>query len=121
MYTDILKSLRDILHNNEIRVCSNPDCKKIMVEGYLIEGGVEYYCSNECLHTEITQEEFNKLYNDGEGESYYTEWDYCSHVLKAIDTLLQEAPVLQKGELGIVPIGYKEGQLLTNKDKVLNK
>ncbi|WP_304576770.1 hypothetical protein [Romboutsia ilealis] len=104
MYDDILIPLREILHNNEIRICSNPECKKIMVEGYVIENGMEYYCCEECLHTEITEEEFIELYDDGEGDSYYTEWDYCIHTLKAINKLVEEAPVLQAGELGIVPM-----------------
>ena len=49
-------------------------CGKGMNEGYCIEGGIEYYCSDECLHTEITPEEWLELYNDGEGDSYWTDW-----------------------------------------------
>ena len=49
-------------------------CGKGMNEGYCIEGGIEYYCSDACLHTEITPEEWLELYNDGEGDSYYTDW-----------------------------------------------
>ncbi len=117
--TDIQESLRGILHNNEIRVCSNPECKKIMVEGYIIEDGVEYYCSDDCLHTNMTQEEFKELHNDG--DSFWTEWYYCRHVLKAIDRLVQEAPVLQEGELGIKPIYYEEGKPLNSRDRILQE
>lgn len=49
-------------------------CSKGMNEGYCIEGGMEYYCSDACLHTEITHEEYMELYADGEGDSYYTTW-----------------------------------------------
>lgn len=101
-YNDILTTLRDVLHDNEIRVCD--ECKKIMVKGYVIEGGNKYYCSDNCLHTNLTKEEFNELYNDGEGETYYTEWNYSKDVLIAINKLVQEAPALQEGELGIRPI-----------------
>lgn len=45
-----------------------------MLEGYCIEGGFEYYCSKECLLKEMTWEEFLELYDDGEGDSYWTEW-----------------------------------------------
>jgi hypothetical protein len=49
-------------------------CGKGMNEGYCIEGGIEYYCSDACLHTEITLEEYMELYADGEGDSYWTDW-----------------------------------------------
>jgi len=49
-------------------------CGKGMNEGYCIEGGMEYYCSDACLHTEITHEEYMELYADGEGDSYWTTW-----------------------------------------------
>lgn len=49
-------------------------CGAGMNEGYCIEGGIEYYCSDACLHTEMTHEEFIELYNDGEGDSYWTTW-----------------------------------------------
>ena len=49
-------------------------CGKGMNEGYCIEGGMEYYCSDACLHTEITHEEYMELYADGEGDSYWTDW-----------------------------------------------
>jgi hypothetical protein len=46
-----------------------------MNEGYVIGGGCEHYCSNYCLHKHVTHEEFLELYDDGEGDSYYTEWE----------------------------------------------
>ena len=49
-------------------------CGKNINEGYCIEGGIEYYCSDACLHTEITHEEYMELYADGEGDSYWTTW-----------------------------------------------
>lgn len=49
-------------------------CKGGMNEGYCIESGIEYYCSKVCLNTEISDEEWDKLYADGEGDSYYTDW-----------------------------------------------
>ena len=49
-------------------------CSKGMNEGYCIGDGMEYYCSDACLHTEITHEEYMELYADGEGDSYWTTW-----------------------------------------------
>ena len=50
-------------------------CGKGMNEGYCIGDGMEYYCSDACLHTEITHEEYMELYDDGEGDSYWTAWE----------------------------------------------
>ena len=49
-------------------------CDAGMNEGYCIEGGIEYYCSDACLYTEMTPAEWLELYNDGEGDSYWTDW-----------------------------------------------
>ena len=57
----------------ETRTCS--ECHKKMTEGYCIENGMAYYCSDECLHKNMTQEEYLELYDDGNGDSYYTEWE----------------------------------------------
>ena len=50
-------------------------CSAGMNEGYCIGDGIEYYCSDACLHTEITHEEYMELYDDGEGDSYWTAWE----------------------------------------------
>jgi hypothetical protein len=55
------------------RICNN--CKKEMFEGYCIENGLEYYCSEDCLHKHITPEEFEELYDNGNGDSYWTTWE----------------------------------------------
>lgn len=36
----------------EARVCKT--CLKIMIEGYVIDGGMYYYCSDECLEYDMT-------------------------------------------------------------------
>lgn len=56
----------------EYRICS--ECKEKMVEGYVIENGFSYYCSDECLERNMTRAEFLALYADGEGDSYWTSW-----------------------------------------------
>lgn len=56
-----------------MRTCSQ--CGKKMVAGYCIEGGSAYYCSDECLHANLTEKEYLELYDNGEGDSYYTEWE----------------------------------------------
>jgi len=51
------------------------ECGKGMNEGYLIDNGYKYYCSDECLHKNMTPEEWLELYNDGDGDSCWTTWD----------------------------------------------
>ena len=59
----------DLQHS---RCCS--ECGKPMYEGFCIEDGAEYYCSEECLHKHLSEEEYNELYDDGNGNSYWTSW-----------------------------------------------
>lgn len=51
------------------------ECGKEITKGYSINDGDEYYCSNECLFNHYTPNEYTKMYDDGNGNSYYTEWD----------------------------------------------
>ena len=46
-----------------------------MNKGYCIEGGMEYFCCDECLHTAYSEDEYLELYDGGEGDTYWTEWD----------------------------------------------
>jgi hypothetical protein len=55
------------------RICD--ECGKEMTSGYCINGGMEYYCCDECLHKHYSTEEYKEMYDDGNGESYWTEWD----------------------------------------------
>ena len=51
------------------------ECGAGMNEGYCIGGGLEYFCSDECLHKHYTAEEWDEMYDDGEGDSEYTAWE----------------------------------------------
>ena len=53
------------------RVCD--ECGRPMIEGYVVDG-CDTYCSEECLHQHLTEEEFNLLYDDGNGDTYWTTW-----------------------------------------------
>lgn len=54
------------------RECS--ECGCLMIEGYCIENGLHYYCSDKCLEKNMTREEFLNLYDEGNGDSYWTDW-----------------------------------------------
>ena len=60
------------LELEHVRACS--ECGKPMYEGYCIEDGAEYYCSEECLHKNLTDKEYENLYDEGRGNSYWTSW-----------------------------------------------
>lgn len=68
------KPLYDCLENfaDTIRICTI--CGEIMQEGYLLNGGEKYYCSDNCLHTDYTDKEWEDLY-DEDGDSYWTQWN----------------------------------------------
>lgn len=55
------------------RTCD--ECGKGMNEGFCIDSGCEYYCSDACLHKHYTAEEWEEAYADGDGDSYWTTWD----------------------------------------------
>jgi len=58
------------------------DCGAGMNEGYVIEGANEYYCSDECLHKNVSPEDFQKFYigniDDDDDipdiQIYWTDW-----------------------------------------------
>ena len=51
------------------------ECGVGMNNGYVINGGEQYYCSDTCLHKHITPEEWLDLYDEGNSDSYWTEWE----------------------------------------------
>lgn len=63
------------------RICE--ECGKPMIEGYVVDG-CDTYCSDECLHKHITDEEFNSLYDDGNGDTYWTTWYEDSKTFKHV-------------------------------------
>lgn len=69
----IAESFTDYWWNSDhaCRRCSV--CGKLMCEGYCSDMGAAYYCSDDCLHTEYTKEEWAEECESNE-QSYYTEW-----------------------------------------------
>ena len=50
-------------------------CGAGMNEGYVVDGGCEHYCSDLCLDQSMTAELYEELHADGDGDTYWTEWD----------------------------------------------
>ena len=66
-----IQQLKQIIQELGGRICN--ECGKPMKQGYCIDGGSEYYCSDRCLHVHYTPEEREEMYDDGNSESYRTE------------------------------------------------
>lgn len=62
------------------RICDH--CHRPMIEGYCIDDGCEHYCSEDCLHNHYSDEEFEWMYANGNGTSYYTNWYEDSVIYK---------------------------------------
>ena len=54
-----------------VRVCSC--CDKPMTEGYCIRDGEEYFCSDDCLSSTYSPEEYDELCQ--EDLAYWTSWE----------------------------------------------
>lgn len=53
------------------RICD--ECGKPMIEGYVVDG-CDAYCSVECLHKNLSNEDFISLSKDPNGDTYWTTW-----------------------------------------------
>lgn len=40
-------------------------CRKEMDEGYEFFDGLEHYCSNECLYSQVSKDEYKELHREG--------------------------------------------------------
>lgn len=69
----IIKNQLFFNKKNMPRTCT--ECDSRMNEGYCIDNGCEYYCSEKCLNKHYTKEEFLEQYNEWEWDSYWTEWE----------------------------------------------
>ena len=69
-------------------------CGKGMNEGYILGGGQEYYCTDECLHEKYSIQEWSDIYQNSQengGNDYWTEWeDESDYQYLMIDGQLQE-------------------------------
>jgi len=57
--------------SKECRRCSV--CGRLMQEGYCVDAGWKYYCSDECLHKDFTDEEWEEECKNND-QSYWTQW-----------------------------------------------
>lgn len=55
----------------EMRICTC--CGKPMMDGYCINDGDKYFCSNDCLHSTYSEKKYEELY--AEDAAYWTQWE----------------------------------------------
>lgn len=48
-------------------------CGRLMREGYCRDGGSDYYCSDECLHSDFSFSDWEEECKNN-NQSYWTEW-----------------------------------------------
>lgn len=54
-----------------VHICSS--CGRVMMSGYCIGDGDQYFCSDKCLYSVYTAAEYNELYDNG--AAYWTTWE----------------------------------------------
>lgn len=47
-------------------------CNASMTEGYYVEQYDEYFCSDDCLHSVYSNEEYTEMFNND--DAYWTQW-----------------------------------------------
>ena len=59
----------------ESRICSN--CDHLMIEGYIVDEGNEYFCSDKCMKEFYSEEELAELLEGADEDDtsiYWTDW-----------------------------------------------
>lgn len=78
---------------DEARTCSHCGAD-ITAGGYVINGGDEYCCEH-CHAEHFTPEEWAEMYDDGNGDSYWSDWSY----MMELDAINEPAPAPEFPEL----------------------
>lgn len=52
------------------RICSV--CGKAMTSGFVVDDGLEHYCTKKCLQKKYTMKKYDAMY--AQGNAYWTQW-----------------------------------------------
>jgi hypothetical protein len=112
---DKFKALGDSIYTEEMKQCEVIEevvkgdkyarkcdkCGQGINEGFCIYEGQEYYCSDECLHSVYSEQEWSEMYNAediGSSSSYWTQWeDIEDYQYQIIDGILEEMDEVSYG------------------------
>lgn len=56
----------------DFRICD--ECGAVMTDGFVVDGGAEYYCDEDCLHQHYSEEEWIEMCENDE-DTYWTQWN----------------------------------------------
>lgn len=97
--TVMVSVFEELLYDCNVKKCDV--CNSLMISGYCIEGGFGYRCSDECLcsnecnlETDIPKDEFEGLFDNGYGDSYYTDWECSDDIYNKINIIVAKYPEL---------------------------
>jgi late competence protein required for DNA uptake (superfamily II DNA/RNA helicase) len=113
---DKFKALGDSIYTEEMKQCEVIEevvkgdkyarkcdkCGQGMNEGFCIYEGQEYYCSDECLHSVYSEQEWSEMYNAediGSSSSYWTQWEELEedYQYQIINGILEETDEVSYG------------------------
>lgn len=83
------------------------ECGAAMREGYVIDDGAEYYCTDGCLRINYTPEEWAAVYESEWG--YWTEWP--EDELDAPQILPEDYPLPPTRQLNTTELAVLRGML----------
>lgn len=63
----------ECIQEKQVRQCSQ--CNRLMDEGFYFESDSTYYCDEKCLTEVIPYRDYLEIYNDGNGDAYWTRWE----------------------------------------------
>jgi hypothetical protein len=76
-------------------------CGEKMSEGFCINGGEEYYCSDVCIQSQYTVGQYKELYDNGNSDTYWTEWEEEPKVKTLAQTLCDKLLDVNRFAYGI--------------------
>jgi len=76
-YDAIIETFCSYIKANGVKYARCCDkCSNVMNDGYVVNGGCEYYCTPKCLHEVYTPKEWKEMYAKGfSDQNYWTEWE----------------------------------------------
>ena len=78
-FNAVTETFQNYIIANGVKYARKCDkCGKGMNEGFVYEGGINYYCTEECLYLDFTPQKWGNLlsdFDDDESNNYWTEWE----------------------------------------------
>lgn len=91
------------------RTCD--ECGKGFNDGYCVEGGMAYYCTDACLYKNIAPEKWEEMSADDDSDSYWTTWGEApdEYLVDEDDPAPNRLSVELADAYELVDVGFYEG------------